>query len=93
MRPPLPTVKEEKTIEKTWMFTQLSICLYGGLHPSIFERGNGFLFGKKIMSLETKKSSRALFLGFQGSISKEPLKGPEEVEIWRGKVWGIWWMR
>ncbi len=36
--PPLPTVKkEERTIEKTWMFTQLSICLYGGLHPSIFE--------------------------------------------------------
>ncbi len=71
MRPPLLTVREEKSIEKkTWMFTQLSICLYGGLHSPIFERGNGFLFGNK---LEAKESSRALITA--SSVSRFYLGG------------------
>ncbi len=40
-----------------------------------------FFRSKKII-----KSAFYLFLGFQGFISKKPLKGPEEVEIWWSKV-------
>ncbi len=91
MRSTLPTVKKEKTIEReTWMLTQLSICFYGGLHPPMKSSLKKiYVFRRK----ETTKGDLYLFLGFQGFISKEPLKGPEEVEIWWGKVWGIWGMR
>ncbi len=44
-------------------------------------------------SKEIIKVALYLLLDFQGLISREPLKGPEEVEILWGKVWGIWGMR
>ncbi len=44
-------------------------------------------------SKEIIKVALYLLLDFQGFISREPLKGPEEVKILWGKVWGIWGMR
>ncbi len=80
MRSTLPTVKKEKTIEReTRILTQLSICFYGGLHPPLKSSLEKiYVFRRK----ETTKGDLYLFLGFQGFISKEPLKGPEEVEVW-----------
>ncbi len=77
MRPQLPTMKEEKTIEKNVNAYSIKYL------PSIFERGNGFLFSKMYVyrSGEIIKGAVYLFLGFQRFISEAPLKGPEKGEI------------
>ncbi len=82
MLPQLPTMKEEKTIEKAWMLTQLSICL-----PFLNEAmDSSFVKIYVYRSKEIIKGVAYLFLGFQRFISEAPLKGPEEGEIWWGKV-------
>ncbi len=91
MWPPLPTVKEEKTVEKTYMFNKLNSCLFfDNIFPFLNEAMDSSLI--KINVFRSKKFIKGalyLFLGFQGFISEKPLKGPEEVEIGWGKARGI----
>ncbi len=53
----------------------------------IYPMGSSMVKVYVLRSKETIKG--ALYIDFQGFISEEPLKGPEEVEIRWGKVRGI----
>ncbi len=79
MRPPHPTVKEEKTIENN---VKVYSIKYDNILPFLNEAMDSSLVKIYVFrSKETIKGALYLFLGFQGFILEEPLKGPEEVEI------------
>ncbi len=86
MRPPLPTVKEEKTVEKNVNVG----FFFNYIFPFLDEAMDSYLMKINVFwSKKFIKDSPYLFHGFQGFILEKPSKGPEEVEVGWGKVRGI----
>ncbi len=84
MRPPLPTVKEEKVIEKNVSVYSIKYFVFmaDNILPFLNEAMDSSLVKIYVFrSKEIIKGALYLFLGFQGFISEEPLKGPEGMEI------------
>ncbi len=83
MQPPLPTVKEEKAIEqkRECLLNYVFAFMEDNIFPFLNEAMDSSLVKIYVFrSKEIIKGAFYLFLGFQGFISEEPLKGPEEVE-------------
>ncbi len=91
MRPPLPTVKEEKTVKKReCLLNYIVAFILDNTFPFLNEAMDSSLIKINVFrSKEIIKGALYPFLGFQGFISEKPRKGPEEAEIGWGKVRGI----
>ncbi len=77
-------MKEEKIIEKNreYLLNNVFALIANYIFPFLNEAMDSSLVKKYVFrSKEIIMGALYLSLGFQGFISEEPMKGPEEVEI------------